>query len=203
VIFSQDRQVNFSRTVWITFHCRGTTSKVSVIGSCSRSSAALFTRRSRPAHRAPDRRSDRGLAWTAHDHFRDRALRVAYGDHGPPCARLAGQHRGRDSVADCSSRLRENSVGIPDRGGPSGPNPEPKDTGQALASRAGVHGFRVPSLRSGPGMTAIWAFFQQRALAVSAAPTMSKAAAEPATAGVSEACATPLPAPAVVKVPPG
>ena len=40
------------------------------IGSCSRSSAALFTRRSRPAHRALDRRSDRGLAWTAHHHFR-------------------------------------------------------------------------------------------------------------------------------------
>ena len=31
VIFSHDRQVNFSRTVWITFHCRGTTSSVSVI----------------------------------------------------------------------------------------------------------------------------------------------------------------------------
>jgi hypothetical protein len=28
VIFSHDRQVNFSRTVWITFHCRGTTSSV-------------------------------------------------------------------------------------------------------------------------------------------------------------------------------
>ena len=28
VIVSQRRQVNFSRTVWITFHCRGATSKV-------------------------------------------------------------------------------------------------------------------------------------------------------------------------------
>jgi hypothetical protein len=54
------------------------------IGSCSRSSAALFTRRSRPAQRALDRRWDRGLAWTAHYHFRDRALRAAYGNHGPP-----------------------------------------------------------------------------------------------------------------------
>jgi hypothetical protein len=27
VIFSHDRQVNFSRTVWITFHCRGTGSR--------------------------------------------------------------------------------------------------------------------------------------------------------------------------------
>jgi hypothetical protein len=45
------------------------------------------------------------------------------------------------------------------RGGPSGPNAEPRNTGQALVSQAGVHGFRVPSLRSGPGMTAIWAFF--------------------------------------------
>ena len=35
VIFSHDRQVNFSRTVWITFHCRGTTSRVSVIVSPS------------------------------------------------------------------------------------------------------------------------------------------------------------------------
>ena len=35
VIFSQARQVNFSRTVWITFHCRGTTSSVSVTSSPS------------------------------------------------------------------------------------------------------------------------------------------------------------------------
>ena len=35
VIVSQDRQVNFSRTVWITFHCRGTTSSVSVMSSPS------------------------------------------------------------------------------------------------------------------------------------------------------------------------
>jgi len=32
---SHDRQVNFSRTVWITFHCRGTTSNVSVMSSPS------------------------------------------------------------------------------------------------------------------------------------------------------------------------
>src|SRR5260370_38255109 len=35
VIFSQDRQVNFSRTVWITFHWRGTISSVSVMSSPS------------------------------------------------------------------------------------------------------------------------------------------------------------------------
>src|SRR5438270_13016250 len=35
VIFSQDRQVNFSRTVWTTFHWRGTISSVSVISSPS------------------------------------------------------------------------------------------------------------------------------------------------------------------------
>src|SRR5262252_8305706 len=35
VIFSHERQLNFSRTVWITFHCRGTTSKVSVTSSPS------------------------------------------------------------------------------------------------------------------------------------------------------------------------
>src|SRR6266508_3823808 len=35
VIFSQSRHENFSRTVWITFHCRGTTSSVSVISSPS------------------------------------------------------------------------------------------------------------------------------------------------------------------------
>src|SRR6516225_6826380 len=35
VIFSHDRHVNFSRTVWITFHCRGTTSRVSVTSSPS------------------------------------------------------------------------------------------------------------------------------------------------------------------------
>jgi hypothetical protein len=34
-ILSHDRHVNFSRTVWITFHCRGTTSSVSVIASPS------------------------------------------------------------------------------------------------------------------------------------------------------------------------
>jgi hypothetical protein len=32
-IFSQSRQVNFSRTCWITFHCRGITSSVSVMSS--------------------------------------------------------------------------------------------------------------------------------------------------------------------------
>ena len=36
LIFSQARQVNFSRTVWITFHCRGITSRVSVTSSPSR-----------------------------------------------------------------------------------------------------------------------------------------------------------------------
>jgi hypothetical protein len=35
VIASQRRQLNFSRTVWITFHCRGTTSSVSVMSSPS------------------------------------------------------------------------------------------------------------------------------------------------------------------------
>jgi hypothetical protein len=35
VIFSHDRQLNFSRTVWITFHRRGITSRVSVIVSPS------------------------------------------------------------------------------------------------------------------------------------------------------------------------
>ena len=30
---SQSRQLNFSRTVWITFHCRGMTSSVSVTSS--------------------------------------------------------------------------------------------------------------------------------------------------------------------------
>ena len=33
LIFSQSRQVNFSRMVWITFHCRGMTSSVSVMSS--------------------------------------------------------------------------------------------------------------------------------------------------------------------------
>jgi hypothetical protein len=33
LIFSQSRQVNFSRTCWITFHCRGMTSSVSVMSS--------------------------------------------------------------------------------------------------------------------------------------------------------------------------
>jgi hypothetical protein len=32
---SHSRQANFSRTVWITFHCRGTTSSVSVMSSPS------------------------------------------------------------------------------------------------------------------------------------------------------------------------
>src|SRR5580704_14090732 len=47
-MLSQARQVNFSRTVWITFHCRGTTSSVSVTSSpilASRSAAARAGRR--------------------------------------------------------------------------------------------------------------------------------------------------------------
>jgi hypothetical protein len=35
VIVSQSRHENFSRTVWITFHCRGMTSSVSVMSSPS------------------------------------------------------------------------------------------------------------------------------------------------------------------------
>ena len=35
VIFSHSRHENFSRTVWITFHCRGITSSVSVMSSPS------------------------------------------------------------------------------------------------------------------------------------------------------------------------
>ena len=35
LIFSQSRQVNFSRTCWITFHWRGITSSVSVMSSPS------------------------------------------------------------------------------------------------------------------------------------------------------------------------
>ena len=40
VIVSQLRHENFSRTVWITFHCRGTTSSVSVTSSPSLDSFA-------------------------------------------------------------------------------------------------------------------------------------------------------------------
>ena len=40
-IFSQSRQVNFSRTCWITFHCRGMTSSVSVMSSPSLRSRGL------------------------------------------------------------------------------------------------------------------------------------------------------------------
>jgi hypothetical protein len=35
LILSQSRQVNFSRTRWITFHCRGITSSVSLMSSPS------------------------------------------------------------------------------------------------------------------------------------------------------------------------
>ena len=35
VIVSHSRHENFSRTVWITFHCRGITSSVSVMSSPS------------------------------------------------------------------------------------------------------------------------------------------------------------------------
>ena len=44
VMRSQSRQANFSRTVWITFHCRGITSSVSVMSSPS------FTIRPEPQH---------------------------------------------------------------------------------------------------------------------------------------------------------
>lgn len=44
LILSQFRQVNFSRTVWTTFHCRGMTSSVSV------TSSPIFTMRSEPQH---------------------------------------------------------------------------------------------------------------------------------------------------------
>ena len=40
LIVSQSRQVNFSRTCWITFHCRGMTSSVSVTSSPSLRSAS-------------------------------------------------------------------------------------------------------------------------------------------------------------------
>lgn len=42
MIFSHCRQVNFSRTVWITFHCRGMTSSVSL------TSSPIFTIRAEP-----------------------------------------------------------------------------------------------------------------------------------------------------------
>src|SRR5271167_4419838 len=45
LIFSQSRQVNFSRTCWITFHCRGITSSVSVMSSPN------LRRRALPQHR--------------------------------------------------------------------------------------------------------------------------------------------------------
>ena len=45
LIFSQSRQVNFSRTCWITFHYRGITSSVSVMSSPSLRSRSL------PEHR--------------------------------------------------------------------------------------------------------------------------------------------------------
>ena len=82
--------------------------------------------------------------------------------------------------------LTENSVVISDRGGPSGRSSGTQDRPLFLKP---VFLGSVPSLRSGPGMTAIWPAFQQPALAVSAAPSMSNAAAKAATAGVSEACA--------------
>ena len=44
LIFSQARQVNFSRTVWITFHWRGITSSVSV------TSSPIFDSFSEPQH---------------------------------------------------------------------------------------------------------------------------------------------------------
>ena len=44
LIFSQCRQVNFSRTVWITFHVRGITSSVSVMSS------PIFDSLSEPQH---------------------------------------------------------------------------------------------------------------------------------------------------------
>ena len=44
VIFSQLRQVNFSRTVCTTFHCRGTTSSVSVTSSPSLAELAAAAR---------------------------------------------------------------------------------------------------------------------------------------------------------------
>ena len=43
-IFSQSRQLNFSRTVWVTFHWRGITSSVSV------TSSPTFDSRSDPQH---------------------------------------------------------------------------------------------------------------------------------------------------------
>src|SRR5438477_4489156 len=54
LIFSQSRQVNFSRTCWITFHCRGITSSVSVTSSPNftqpRAAAAQAGGRSRLDH---------------------------------------------------------------------------------------------------------------------------------------------------------
>ena len=130
------------------------------IGSRWRSSAALLTRRSRPAHRALDRRSDCGLAWTAHYHFRARV-----------CEQHSGDHRRLELG------LQANIAG----------EPQSPTAGRA-DGKFGCHS-GAALLRSGAGMTPIWAAFQQPALAVSAAPTMSNGAAKAATAGVSEACA--------------
>ena len=59
MIFSHARQVNFSRTVWITFHCRGITSSVSVIvlaelGQLAAAARAGGRRRRSPRARAAD-----------------------------------------------------------------------------------------------------------------------------------------------------
>src|SRR5437763_9671421 len=72
VILSQSRHENFSRTVWITFHCRGMTSSVSVISSPSfesfddpqqgQFSGAAITTRSRGKRSGNDLRDGR-LRW--------------------------------------------------------------------------------------------------------------------------------------------
>ena len=67
LIVSQSRQVNFSRTCWITFHWRGITSSVSVTSSPSlrQPRAAAAEAGGRPGHDHPLARQMLGNGWRA------------------------------------------------------------------------------------------------------------------------------------------
>ncbi len=95
VIVSHSRHENFSHTVWITFHCRGMTSKVSVASSPNldsvvepqqgqRSGAGLSTKAAanRVAAAASPRRPSRANRHQLNNWLADRPFRRAIADTG-------------------------------------------------------------------------------------------------------------------------
>ena len=79
----------------------------------------------------------------------ERSRRWPAGDDGSAVAKR------RRTIIDPRSYQAAGKIQLVIPGPPCRAEPGTKNTGQAPVSRAGVHGFRAPSLRSGPGSTAM------------------------------------------------